>query len=113
MNAHVFTTNTSASSARDVISIPRCKTLPSIISASTRFLAQPRLIMPTFVLIQENPPSALLDGDVGVVRGHDLSILFDLNGFPIEHAHIDVLPLEFDRSIGWGKHTIEVRSRVL
>ena len=50
MNAQVFTTRTSASSARDVISIPRCKTLPSMISASTRFLAQPRLIMPTFAL---------------------------------------------------------------
>src|SRR6266536_79230 len=48
MNAQVFTTKTSASSGRDVISIPRCKTLPSMISASTRFLAQPRLIMPTF-----------------------------------------------------------------
>src|SRR2546430_8871149 len=49
MNAQVLTTRTSASSGRDVISIPRCKTLPSMISASTRFLAQPRLIMPTFV----------------------------------------------------------------
>src|SRR6266536_3301676 len=50
MKAHVLTTRTSASSARDVISIPRCRTLPSMISASTRFLAQPRLIMPTFGL---------------------------------------------------------------
>ena len=49
MNAHVLTTKTSASSARDVISIPHCSTLPSMISASTRFLAQPRLIMPIFV----------------------------------------------------------------
>ena len=51
MKAHVFTTRTSASSADDVISMPRAKTLPSMISASTKFLAQPRLIMPTFVLI--------------------------------------------------------------
>ena len=51
MKAHVFTTRTSASSADDVISMPRANTLPSMISASTRFLAQPRLIMPTFVLI--------------------------------------------------------------
>src|SRR5438270_848938 len=48
MNAHVFTTSTSASSASAVICIPLCKTLPSMISASTRFFAQPRLIMPTF-----------------------------------------------------------------
>ena len=49
INAQVLTTRTSASSGRDVISIPRCKTLPSMTSASTRFLAQPRLIMPTLV----------------------------------------------------------------
>src|ERR1051326_2851424 len=48
IKAQVLTTSTSASSARDVMSIPCCKTLPSMISASTRFLAQPRLIMPTF-----------------------------------------------------------------
>src|SRR3954452_21837829 len=48
MKAQVLITSTSASSARDVICIPRCKTLPSMISASTRFLAQPRLIMPIF-----------------------------------------------------------------
>src|SRR5438874_1080801 len=49
MNAQVLTTSTSASSAREVIFIPHRRTLPSMISASTRFLAQPRLIMPTFV----------------------------------------------------------------
>src|SRR4028119_2489566 len=48
MNAQVFTTSTSASSAFDVICMPCCSTLPSMISASTRFFAQPRLIMPTF-----------------------------------------------------------------
>src|SRR5437588_9775081 len=49
MNAQVLTTSTSASSAREVMFIPDRRTLPSMISASTRFLAQPRLIMPTFV----------------------------------------------------------------
>src|SRR5438105_2725462 len=48
MNAQVLTTSTSASSASAVICIPLCKTLPSMISASTKFFAQPRLIMPTF-----------------------------------------------------------------
>src|SRR5262249_8534932 len=50
MKAHVLITRISASSGCDVISIPRCNTLPSMISASTRFLAQPRLIIPTFGL---------------------------------------------------------------
>ena len=46
----MLTTSTSASSADEVISMPCAKTLPSMISASTKFLAQPRLIMPTFGL---------------------------------------------------------------
>src|SRR5436190_22028890 len=50
MKAHVLTTSTSASSESEVIYMPCCKTLPSMISASTRFFAQPRLIMPTFGL---------------------------------------------------------------
>src|SRR6266403_5428702 len=54
MNAHVLTIKTSASSGRDVISIPRCRTLPNMISASTRFFAQPRLIMPTFGLVAKS-----------------------------------------------------------
>src|SRR5260370_14465260 len=49
MNAQVLTTSTSASSAREVIVSQDRRTLPSMIYASTRFLAQPRLIMPTFV----------------------------------------------------------------
>src|SRR5207244_6150451 len=48
IKAQVLITSTSASSALEVISIPRSNTLPSMISASTRFLAQPRLIIPTF-----------------------------------------------------------------
>src|SRR2546430_16626905 len=48
MNEHVLTTRTSASSAREVTFIPHFRTLPSMISASTRFLAQPRLVMATW-----------------------------------------------------------------
>src|SRR5437763_13186421 len=48
MKAQVLITSTSASSALEVISMPRSNTLPSMISASTRFFAQPRLIIPTF-----------------------------------------------------------------
>ena len=49
MNAQVLTIKTSASSALEVISMPSAWTDPSMISASTRFLAQPRLIIPTLV----------------------------------------------------------------
>ncbi len=50
MNAQVLTMSTSASSADAVISMPCARTLPSMISASTRFFAQPREIMPTFFM---------------------------------------------------------------
>src|SRR5207244_12247508 len=104
MNAQVLITRTSASSAREVISIPRASTLPSMISASTRFLAQPRLIIPTLVLIDTRfdncGPKPLLDGDIVVVFGHDLAVLFDLNGVAIEHPNGDVLPAKFHRAVG-------------
>src|SRR5436190_21967608 len=48
IKAQVLITSTSASSAPEVISIPCLRMLPNMISASTRFLAQPRLIIPTF-----------------------------------------------------------------
>src|SRR5690349_6450298 len=48
MNEHVFTTITSASSARFVISAPALFNMPIITSLSTRFLGQPRLTNPTF-----------------------------------------------------------------
>ena len=84
----------------DVISIPRCKTLPSIISASTRFFAQPKLIMPTFVLILRKQ-RGLLDGDVGVSLSQCLAIFPDLNRFAIDDPDSDTLAAEFDRSITW------------
>src|SRR5207237_8693907 len=118
MNAHVLTTSTSASSALAVISIPCCKTLPSIISASTRFLAQPRLIIPTFVRCSGRRVAcldlwfaadtaastkefsadftgrSLLNSDVGVTLNDLLSVFLDLNGFAIENAHRNVRPVE-------------------
>src|SRR6266487_3854605 len=128
MKAQVLTTSTSASSARDVISIPRCKTLPSMISASTRFLAQPRLIMPIFgfvgatvalfisssrkrptpnaqrpiVCLRRSALSvcfALIDCHVLVVLLQLLSVLGDLNGFRIEDANRHVLTAKFNRTI--------------
>src|ERR1051326_9435784 len=97
MNAHVFTTSTSASSAEEVISIPRSRTLPSMISASTKFLAQPRLIMPTFVLIR-NFEGRLLDGDVVVVFADRFAVLGDSDCVPVQNA---------DRS---EEHTSELQS---
>src|SRR6185437_12589951 len=47
MNEHVLTMTTSACEASLVISTPLFRSEPSMISASTRFLAQPREIRPT------------------------------------------------------------------
>ena len=47
MNEHVFTITTSACAASLVISTPPFISEPSMISASTRFLAQPSEISPT------------------------------------------------------------------
>src|SRR5438093_12698405 len=49
MNAHVFTTSTSAAAASCVSSCPACCARPSITSESTRFLGQPSEIRPTFM----------------------------------------------------------------
>src|SRR5436305_13607698 len=80
MKAHVFATRTSASSADDVISNPWANTLPSVISASTSFLAQPRLIMRTFVLIEgEIEPCDLLVSDLGLSIRHRFAVLPNFN----------------------------------
>src|ERR1041385_2272578 len=96
MNAQVLITKTSASFALEVISIPRSSTLPSMISASTRFLAQPRLIMPTFVLISELPErqSRLLDGDVFVVFADGFAVFRYPNRITIQDANRDFLSVK-------------------
>src|SRR6266496_585910 len=121
INAQVFTTRTSASSGRDVISIPRCKTLPSMISASTRFLAQPRLIMPTFGFQATRFPFVFISvfdvrrWTLGVFLGpfqlpsvhrHVCVIFFqsfavfrDCNGLTIENPNRDVFTPKFNRAI--------------
>src|SRR5258707_13547404 len=48
MNEQVFTTITSASSARAVICAPPVCSMPIMTSLSTRFLGQPRLTKPIF-----------------------------------------------------------------
>src|SRR4029450_9716762 len=83
MNAQVLTTRMSASSASEVISMPRSNTLPSIISASTRFFAQPTLIFPR------------------------LSILCDLDGIRIQNANRDMFAAEFYRTICWRDPAFE------
>src|SRR5262252_4241671 len=103
MNAQVFTTSTSASSADEVISIPLCKTLPSMISASTKFLAQPRLIMPTFVLMfgAKMKSPALLDRDVFVTTSDRLTVLLDLNRVAIQNPDRDFLAMKLYRAVRW------------
>src|SRR6266478_6367113 len=129
MKAHVLTTSTSASSGRDVISIPRCKTLPSMISASTRFLAQPRLIMPTFGFQATRFPSVFISAfdvrrwTLGVFLGlfrvpsvhrHVCVIFFqsfavfrDCNGLGIENPNRHVLTAKFNRAISRRHPTFE------
>src|SRR5258705_12092388 len=122
MKAQVLITSTSASSGHDVISIPRCKTLPSMISASTRFLAQPRLIMPTLVrcagsVLQGAADTAATTGGefmtasvnryVFVVIFQRLAIFCDLNGIRIENADRDMLAAEFNRAVSRRNPTLE------
>src|SRR5262245_4676805 len=118
MNAQVLTTRTSASSARDVISMPRCNTLPSMISASTRFFAQPRLIMPTFGRCEgtaeadssrcpqeiaagpaDNFMPSSVDRYVFVALFQRLAVFHDLNSVGIKNANGDVFAAKFHRSV--------------
>src|SRR5205809_2491305 len=130
MKAQVLTTSTSASSAHEVISIPRCKTLPSMTSASTRFLAQPRLIMPTLTRFRGMLVACLLcfagefeagtaattdefmrvrsvDRHVLVVFLQSLSVFCDLNGFRIKNPNRHVLTVKFNRTISRGDPSFE------
>src|SRR4030095_15121908 len=135
MKAHVLTTRTSASSARPVIFIPRCRTLPSMISASTRFLAQPRLTMPTFgfpkpvafllifISVVENIEKSnaasessrfdvgrllyLIDGYVFVVFFERLTIFHDLNGVTFENTNRDMVTAKFHCAVGWRNPAFE------
>src|SRR5213083_1942385 len=86
IKAQVFTTRTSASSAYGVICMPRSKTLPSMISASTRFLAQPRLIIPTFVRLDWTA-GVLFKGDISVASREGRSIFRDLHRAALQHFH--------------------------
>src|SRR4029077_10060573 len=119
-----------ASSAHDVISIPHCKTLPSMTSASTRFLAQPRLIMPTLTRCRGRLVASLLlfagdfaagaaattdefmrarsvDRHVLIVFLQRLSVLSDLNRFGIKDPNRHVLTAKFHRTISRGDPTFE------
>src|SRR6266480_2857167 len=124
MNAQVLTTRTSASSGRDVISIPRCKTLPSMISASTRFLAQPRLIMPTFVArcrrvngssfatetaaaTARELTTSLIDRHVFVVLFQRFAVFRDLNGVRIQNPNRNVLAAKFNRTVSRRNPALE------
>src|SRR4051794_25417890 len=109
MKAHVLITSTSASSDRAVICIPCCRTLPSMISASTRFFAQPRLIMPTVVLgpVMSGPTvsadfaGTLFEPHVAIAASDHFAVLPDLDIGRIEHFDRDALSTELH---GAGTH---------
>src|SRR3954470_22852835 len=104
MKAQVLITSTSASSARAVTCIPCCRTLPSMISASTRFLAQPRLIIPTtgFEPVTPGPGTSadwtatLFEPHVAIATSDHFAVLPDFDIRRIEHFNRDPLPAELD-----------------
>src|ERR1700704_270848 len=68
-----------------------------MISASTRFLAQPRLIIPTLIGAAASAPGVttpLFDGNVSVAIGKRLSVLLDFHGLAIEDLHGNVFSTE-------------------
>src|SRR5947208_9147288 len=107
MNAQVFTTRTSASSASEVICIPRASTLPSMISASTRFLAQPRLIMPT--VVRPAAGEVLFKSDIGIARHEGRSVFHDLHRSTLEQLHPQSPPTERERRIRWVEPAVKGR----
>src|SRR5271165_605052 len=108
INAQVLIITTSASSAFAVTSIPCAKISPSIISASTRFLAQPRLIIPTFNadtgdktsvadrgrLIESTLQS--IDHDIVGAARDKLAVLSHFYGAFFRDVHPETLPLDND-----------------
>src|SRR3954467_1196832 len=101
MKAQVLMTSTSASSARAVTCIPCCRTLPSMISASTRFFAQPRLIIPTTGFEPVTPGAAttdwtgtLFEPHVAIATSDHFAVLPDFDIRRIEHFHGDPLSAE-------------------
>src|SRR5947207_5582733 len=128
MKAQVLITRTSASSAHDVISIPCCNTLPSMISASTRFFAQPRLTMPTLVpcagrRFAPKASGATTDGEFmnrTLVNRHVLIAVFqrlavfrDLNSVGIEDANRYVFPAKFHGAVCWRHPPFEGGTSVI
>src|ERR1700759_5299660 len=100
--------STSASSASAVTSMPCATTSPSIISASTRFLAHPRLIIPTFTTEGGRRTSAAdsgrlhssvkliqsVDHYITGVTGDKLPVLSNLNRPFIPGVNPESLPLD-------------------
>src|SRR6478752_3232871 len=98
MNAQVLTMSTSASSASLVISMPWASTPPSMISASTRFFAQPREIMPIFfgLAIFEDMGGLLDDGARGLIS-NGLAVLADVHCAVAEDFDVKFRALDLER----------------
>src|SRR6266700_3646192 len=107
-----------------------------MISASTRFLAQPRLIIPTFVRrssgrVASGPTLAadtaaateelssliaaagLFNGDVVVVVFQGFPVFLDLHGISVKDPHRDMLTAKLHRAIGRRDPAFEGRFQLL
>src|SRR6476469_328091 len=105
MKAQVLTTSTSASSAFGVICMPRSSTLPSMISASTRFFAQPRLIIPT--VVRRGSVGALFKFYVVIAGGDSGSVFCDLHRAAIQDFQRDSFSTEGKRRVGWVQPAVK------
>src|SRR2546430_11150001 len=95
-----------------------------MISASTRFLAQPRLIMPTFVArcrrvngssfatetaaaTARELTTSSIDRHVFVVLFQRFAVFRDLNGVRIQNTNRDVLAAKFNRTVSRRNPALE------
>src|ERR1700722_3031197 len=113
--------STSASSASAVTSMPCATISPSIISASTRFLAHPRLIIPTFTAEGGRSTSAADNGrlhsSVKLIRSVDdyitrvtrnkLPVLSDLYRTFVPGVNPESLPLDDNRPSIRGRKSLK------
>src|ERR1700731_1131604 len=112
---------TSASSAFAVTSIPWATISPSMISASTRFLAHPRLIIPTFTADGGRKTSAAdkgrlhssvkairsVDHYITGVTGDKLPVLSHFNRPFVQGMDPESFPLDNNRPTVWSHESLK------
>src|SRR5271165_981689 len=111
INAQVLTITTSASSASAVTSMPLATISPSITSASTRFFAQPRLIIPTLTadggcnksaadnkrLLGSMDPIRSVDDDIIRPARNELAVFPNLDCRFVNYVDPESFPFDDDR----------------